>query len=183
VDAELQAIVEAVRASPQPSGMSTRVVAVDGLAGAGKSTLARRLAEALDGAPVLQTDDFASWEEPLDWWPRLLSDVLEPLARDEPAQYLSSSWGPDHPRSEKVVRPSPFLVLEGVSASRRAFRPYISYAVWVETPRELRLRRGLERDGEEARALWERWAVLEDEYVAHERPHEAADVVVAGDSS
>ena len=78
---DIAAIVRAVRARQPPSGMTTRIVAVDGPGGAGKSTLAERLAAALENAPVVHTDDFASWDNPLDWWPRLLKDVLEPLSR------------------------------------------------------------------------------------------------------
>src|SRR5215212_9991964 len=70
-----------IRGASAPAGMSTRIVAVDGPGGAGKSTLAAALAAELD-APVVHTDDFASWDNPLDWWPRAIHQVLEPLTRD-----------------------------------------------------------------------------------------------------
>ena len=79
------------------------------------------------------------------------------------------------------VVPAGFVILEGVSASREAFRPFLTYSIWIETPRELRLRRGLERDGEEARAQWEQWMAEEDDYVRREKPQERADLVVPGD--
>jgi hypothetical protein len=44
----------------------------------------------------------------------------------------------------------------------------------------LRLRRGLHRDGEDARAHWERWMAEEDAYVEREHPAEHADLVLAG---
>ena len=71
-------------------------------------------------------------------------------------------------------------MLEGVTATRREFRPYLAYAIWVDTPRELCLQRGIERDGEEMRAHWERWLVSEDAYIARERPELHADTVVLG---
>lgn len=71
-------------------------------------------------------------------------------------------------------------MLEGVSASREAFRPYLALTIWVETPRELCLARGLERDGEGMRAQWEAWMAEEDAYIARERPHEHADVILRG---
>jgi hypothetical protein len=43
-------------------------IAIDGRGGSGKSTLAKLLSEWLD-AQVVRTDDFASWDNPLDWWP------------------------------------------------------------------------------------------------------------------
>lgn len=161
--------------------MKTRIVAVDGLGGAGKSTFAERLARELGGATVVHTDDFASWENPVDWWPLLLERVLHPLAENQPAAFVPNAWG-GPPKPEVVVEPGGVVVIEGVTASRDVFRPYLTYAVWVETPRELRLRRGLERDGEHMRPQWEAWMAAEDEYVARERPDVHADVVVRGDS-
>ena len=72
-------------------------------------------------------------------------------------------------------------MLEGVSASREAFRPFLTFSIWVETPRELCLQRGLERDGEQARVQWEAWMAEEDEYVEREQPRERADLVLRGD--
>jgi len=174
-------IVQAVRSSASPQGMATKVIAVDGPGGAGKSSFALRLAEELGGVQVAHTDDFASWDNPTDWWPRLLEELLEPLSRNERARYRRSDWGePDHePWGE--VEPAEFLILEGVTASREAFQPFLAYTVWIETPREVRLSRGLERDGEEARARWEEWMAAEDDYVRREEPQARADLVVAGD--
>ena len=81
-----------------------------------------------------------------------------------------------------VVEPGGLVVLEGVTASRQAFHPFLAYAILIETQRALRLRRGLERDGEDARDDWERWMVEEDEYVERERPAEHADLVLPGDT-
>jgi len=161
--------------------MATRVVAIDGHGGAGKSTLAAALAHELGGARIVRTDDFASWNVPLDWWPRLLEEVLEPLARGETARYLRSNWEAKPDAGVEEVAPAPFVVLEGVSASREAFRPFLTFSIWVETPRELCLRRGLERDGEQARAQWEAWMAEEDEYVEREQPRRRADLVLRGD--
>jgi hypothetical protein len=48
-------------------------------------------------------------------------------------------------------------------------------------PAELRLRRGLERDGDDARTQWESWMAEEENYRATEHPRERADFVVRGD--
>lgn len=161
--------------------MSTKIIAVDGLGGAGKSTFAARLAKELAGAQVLQTDDFASWDNPLNWWPRLVKEVLEPLSHNQPARYRRTDWGnPDHQEWGELT-PAECVILEGVSASREAFQPFLTYSVWIETPRELRLTRGLERDGEQARAQWEQWMADEDDYVRREKPGERADLVLPGE--
>ena len=79
------------------------------------------------------------------------------------------------------MAPSEFVILEGVSASREAFQPFLTYSIWVDAPRDLRLRRGLERDGEEARAQWEEWMAEEDRYVERERPQQRADLLLGHD--
>ncbi|HEU5213167.1 MAG TPA: hypothetical protein VFU10_10390 [Gaiellaceae bacterium] len=97
-------LVEAIRSSPAP--FATRIVAVDGLGGAGKTTLAERLAADLD-APVVHTDDFASWDDPVDWWPVLLEQVLEPLAVGQAARFTPTSWADCRaPRSSSSLRRS-----------------------------------------------------------------------------
>src|SRR3569833_4290140 len=132
--------------------LTTRIVAVDGRGGAGKSTLAERLARGL-GASVVHTDDFESWDDPLDWWPALLEQVLMPLSEGRAATFVPNSWG--GPAKERVtIEPGGVVIVEGVTASREAFRPYLVFSIWVETPRELCLQRGLERDGEAMRPQW-----------------------------
>jgi uridine kinase len=175
----LHEVVEAIRNTTPPAGVATTIVAVDGPGGAGKSTVAAALSDALGGAPVVHTDDFASWENPLDWWPDLIDRVLEPRARGQPARFTPNTWGgPAKP--DVVVEPGGVVIVEGVTASRDAFRPYLAYAVWVETPRELRLQRGLERDGEAMREQWLAWMADEDTHIAAENPAGKADAIVPG---
>ncbi|HEX3908714.1 MAG TPA: aminodeoxychorismate synthase [Mycobacteriales bacterium] len=163
-----------------PGGI--RLVAVDGCGGAGKSTLAARLAADLDGAPILRTDDFASWDNSLDWWPRMLVEAIQPLANGAAARFQRYDWEASRLGGEVVVEPAPVVIIEGVSASRVEWAHMLSFAIWVETPRDVRLRRGLQRDGAAALPLWEQWMADEADYVARDRPDVRADVVVDGTS-
>jgi uridine kinase len=176
---DLSSLLKAIRSSRAPAGVEARIVAIDGLGGAGKSTLAGQLAGELE-APIVRTDHFASWDNPVGWWPELLARALEPLAGGKPASYHPTSWHGDD-KAPVVVQPAEFVILEGVTASRTAFRPYLAYSIWVETPREVRLKRGLRRDGLEARSQWEEWMDAEDRYVELERPAAHADCVLRGD--
>jgi uridine kinase len=178
-DRDLGGVVEAIRAANAPNRMKTSIVAVDGPGGAGKTSLADRLASEL-AAPVIHTDDFASWENPTDWWPDLIAKALQPLATGKPARFRPTTWGGAE-REPIEIEPAEFIILEGVTASREAFRPYLAYSIWIETPRELRLRRGLERDGGQALPHWQAWMEAEDRYVERERPAEHADCVLPGD--
>jgi uridine kinase len=155
------------------------VTAVDGPGGAGKSTFAARLSAALGGVPIVHTDDFASWDDPLDWWPRLIEQVLEPLAAGKAARFQRYDWTTRSLDGWREVDAG-HVILEGVSANRLAFCAYVGFAIWVETPRPVRLARGLERDGVEMREQWRAWMAAEDDYLARESPDERSDLVVSG---
>lgn len=176
----LEALLAAVEKARPPAGVATRIVGIDGRGGAGKSTLAAWLAPELRATGIVHTDDFASWDNPVEWWPELIERALEPLAAGLPARYQPTAWT-DEEREPVVLEPGGTVVLEGVSATRAAFRPYLAYAIWVETDRAVRLERGLARDGEDSRGQWELWMAAEDAYVARERPADHADVVLPGD--
>lgn len=178
----IQDIAQKITRANAPDGMITRIVAIDGPGGAGKSTLASQLSAVLNNAPIVHTDDFASWDNPLDWWPRLINQVLNPLAINQETHYQRYDWTLEKLAEWHRLEPTDYLILEGVSASRKAFKPYLTYCIWVETPREERLRRGLERDGEAMRSQWEQWMRDEDAYIEREHPDETADVVVSGRS-
>jgi uridine kinase len=154
-------------------------VGIDGCGGAGKSTFAARLSRALGDVPVVHTDDFASHDVPTEWWPRMLRDVVEPLLRGEPASYRPYDWVARRPADSAItIAPHDVVLIEGVGATRQAWRDRLAMRIWVDCPRDLRLARGIERDGEELREFWERWMAAEDDYVAAERPWAHSDLVV-----
>jgi len=173
-------LISNIERARAPDGMITRIVAVDGPGGAGKSTLALELSEVLGSARIVRTDDFASWDNPLNWWPLLIEQVLKPLSLNQAARYRRYDWTRGALAEWHEVMPGGYVIVEGVSASREAFRPYLTYSIWVETPREERLRRGLKRDGQNMRRQWEQWMADEDAYVEREHPEQAADAVISG---
>lgn len=173
---DLEAVVARIveRAGP------VRLVAVDGPGGAGKSTFAARLSTAAGGAPVVHTDDFASSDNPINWWPRLLEQVIEPLVTGGTARYQRYDWPSESLAEWHTVEPAPIVIIEGVSSGRREWADSLSFVIWVETPRALRLRRGLERDGGQAADDWGRWMADEDAHYARDPTRERADLVVDG---
>ncbi len=170
-----------VRAAHRPKDVQPRIVGIDGCGGSGKSTLATRLAEHFGDAVTIHTDHFATWDNPLDWYRRLITDALQPLSAGQLARFQVSDWEKRAPGSWITVAPAPVVVLEGVSATRKAFAPFLAYRIWVDADRSVRLARGVERDGEAMRGQWDEWMRDEDAYVAREHPEQSADLRVAGD--
>ncbi|MHC0433176.1 uridine kinase family protein [Streptomyces sp. O3] len=155
-----------------------RLVAVDGHAGSGKSTFADRLAEALDGAPVLHLDDFATHDALFAWTDRLRRQVLEPFARGQAARCTPYDWrlrrfGPEH-----AVPPAPVVLLEGVGAGRRALRPELARLYWMDLPPTDAWRRGRRRDGAEQRVFWDGWEPAERRHFAEDPSRPFADALV-----
>ncbi len=170
-----------VLAAPAVRGI--RIVGIDGPAGAGKSTFARRLAALLE-APVIQVDDFVSWNNLAGWWPRFDQQVLDPLLQGMPARYQQRDWAGDEFGESlgawATVGWNPVVVVEGVTCTRRESIGKIAYSVWVDAPEEERLRRGLERDGEDHRGLWNAWMEEERRFFSADGTRERAHLAVPG---
>ena len=141
----------------------TTLIAIDGPSGSGKTRLAARLAAEL-GAIVVSTDDFATWDDPVSWWPRLVNDLLVPIELGKTACYQRIEWadGRPYPGGTRRVEVPDVLVIEGVSAGRRSIYDTLSHLVWCEVPDETtRLRRAVARDGEQARKHLLTWQEFE----------------------
>lgn len=164
------------------------LIAIDGYGGSGKSTLANFLAKELR-AEIIHTDDFASWENPEDWWPSLIEKVFNPIENGANLlNYTKSKWWDSHDPIPVTNQPiTPLMILEGVFSLRKEFRPYINYSIFVETNSEISLQRGLERDkgrdnktDEEIRHMWTKWRDSEEAYMERDVPKQFADLIVDG---
>ncbi|PXY31262.1 uridine kinase family protein [Prauserella muralis] len=174
-------MLRAVLAAPARLG-KVRLLAIDGPSGSGKSTVASEVVAALRerGVPtaLVSTDDFATWDCPVAWWPRLADGVLRPLVHGGPGRYRRMEWPGGRPRlGAHVDVPVPdVLVLEGVSAGRASVRARLSALWWVEVddPAE-RLDRAVARDGEWSRPYLAAWQRFEHGWFAVDRTRDHAD--------
>jgi len=156
---------------------TTVVIAIDGPSGSGKTSLAIALARRLP-APVIHLDDlYAGWDGLADGSAVLAGRVLEPLSRGERGSYRRYDWVAGDWAETVQVCPVPILVVEGCGSSVLPAGDYAGLRVWVEAPREVRLARGIARDGEAYRPHWQRWAAQETELFARDRTRERADLV------
>jgi hypothetical protein len=173
---DVAAVVRAVLAAPPRLG-PVRVLAIDGPSGAGKSTLAgavlAELRSAGTTAVLVPSDHFATWEDPVSWWPLLADGVLGELAEGRPGHYRRMDWTSGVPvLGERVTVEVPdVLVLEGVSSGRASVRPLLSFLCWVPGPDQAeRLERGVRRDGEAARLHLRTWQEFEHGWFVVDAP-------------
>ena len=179
-------------ASKVPKVGEILFIAVDGHGGSGKSTFATWLGKNLS-AEVVRQDDFASWDNPLNWWPLVIEKVFTPIQNgSKTISYARSKWWENHnpePVVDQPVTNQPVtnpMILEGVSSSRREFRDYISLSIFVDTPEGLCLQRGIERDmstgktREELTQIWNEYLKEENEYIERDQPKIHADIVIDG---
>ena len=162
-----------------------RMVAVDGPAGSGKTTLGEALAEAARGTgsvTLLHMDDLYEGWTGLDHHltGRVRAGILEPLAAGRPGRYRRYDWAAGRFAEAHLVDPVDLLVLEGVGSGATAYDAFLTVRVWVEAPADLRLARGVERDGEAMREEWLAWTDREAAHFAADGTRTRADLVVDG---
>ena len=160
-----------------------RLVCLDGPGGSGKSSLAEALGRLAASSRIVHMDDLYDGWTGLSHVTDQLATLLLPLARGEHGSYRRYDWHARAFAETVTVEPTPLLVLEGVGSASSAYAHLATVVVWVDAPRDLRLRRGLERDGPELRDQWLRWMAEEDRLFAQERTAGRADVVVDGTGS
>lgn len=164
-----------------------KFIGIDGHGGSGKSTLAAMLAKSLS-ATLIHTDDFASHDVPFDWSDKLINAIFNPIISGAKIlDYECSKWWADHQPEPIVNQPvTPIMIIEGVSALRHEFRPYLSFGIYVDTPDTICLARGLERDKdngdslEDVKRMWQDWIKAENIYMQNDNPKSFADMVFDG---
>jgi len=178
----LESVLAEVAVREAPHGI--RIIGIDGRSGSGKSTLAAKLSE-VSGAPVIEVDDFVSWNDCAGWWPRFEDEVLRPLLAGDAAHFRVRDWQGDEFGTSlngyKTVPWAPLVIIEGVTCTRRSAAGLLTYRIWVQAPEDLRLGRGIQRDGESHRGLWQRWMREEATFFAEDGTQGRADLVVDGD--
>jgi chloramphenicol 3-O-phosphotransferase len=182
----LSAVAARVAAAP-PSLGSTRLVCIDGPAGAGKTSFADDLRHAFWAAPrwdvqVLRMDDFYEGWTGLNsqLLERIETQVLSPLREGRPGRYQRYDWNRRAFGEWHEVPSRAALILEGVGSGGLPFAGSTTLLVWVDAPPEIRLARGVRRDGEIMRDEWLRWMTREAEFAAANRTCDRADLHVDG---
>jgi len=163
-----------------PRAGTTRVVAVDGRSGAGKTSLAAVLRAELAAPTVTLEDLYGGWDGLERGVSLLVSAVLAPLAAGRAAAVPRYDWARRWWSGPWTLPPPPVLIVEGVGAGARRAAAYASVLVWVEAAASVRKKRALARDGDTFAPHWDAWAAQEDALLARDRTPDRADLVIDG---
>ena len=158
----------------------TRVVAIDGRSGSGKTSLAAWLRSELRAPVVTLEDLYGGWDGLERGIDLLVSEVLKPLSAGRAARVPRYDWVTAAWETPWVLAPPEVLIVEGAGAGARRAETYTNLLIWVEAPQAVRKKRALDRDGETFAPYWDMWAAQEDAMLEREHTRERADLVVTG---
>lgn len=186
----------------------TVIVGIDGLGGAGKSSISEEIYEELSGEnipiEVLHIDDFihpkniryndnyAEWEcyYNLQWrYDYLLENVINPIKKNGKFTGLIELYDKDEDRYEKKsvdIKEGSVVLMEGIFLQREELSQIFDYMIYIDVPESERLKRVLKRDGyigtvDDIKEKYEnRYFPAERHYVNMYSPSKLADYVVKG---
>lgn len=159
------------------------IIAIDGPAGGGKTTLAEHLSSALSLKYKCQTihmdDLYNGWQAAFD---HHLSDALLAIAQSHQkstdfllTRYNWQSGSYDPPME---MQSSELLIFEGVGSTQRLVRPFITVSIWIEIDRNQGLNRVLQRDGDGNSFEMRQWLEEQEQHFRLEGGEKSADFVL-----
>jgi uridine kinase len=171
----------------------TVLVAIDGLAGSGKTTVTDALVAADPALRVLHADELQQPQAEGEWdtWsPQQaaanfvleapLRDLLATLAAGRPAEYRAYDWSAHRLGPAATVTPGGVLVVEGAYTLRPSLRGFYDLKIWVDCDEQVRAARMGARPAPSPGWL-QAWREGERFYVTHDAPATSADLTIRGD--
>jgi uridine kinase len=156
------------------------IIAIDGPAGAGKTTLASHLSAALAlkySVNVIHLDDiYRGWELALSQsLTEDLTAIVEAHQSGSEITYLPFNWAKGEQGASLTLPQRDLLILEGVGSAQSAIRPLISASIWIDVDPRTGYDRVIARDGDSISGEMKKWLIAQEQHFARESTEKAAD--------
>lgn len=159
------------------------IIAIDGPAGAGKTTLAQELFRAFSvnsSVQVIHMDDlYDGWDNALSGD---LSEILKYLVSQHdakaPAKIQRYNWESSSFGESQELPVSDLLILEGVGCGDKELQDRFAALIWMEIDPADGLKRVLDRDGRQVESQMQKWLMTQAEYFLQHSTREKADFIL-----
>ena len=159
------------------------IIAIDGPAGAGKTTLAHEIYLALSlqmSVNVFHMDDL------YDGWANALADDLTQFLQylsaqhqsQEPAKLSRYNWATSSFDPPEVIAPADLLILEGVGSGDKSLQDQFAALIWIDIDPEIGVQRVIHRDGPGVRIQMQKWLGAQQQYFSQHSTREKADFIL-----
>lgn len=180
----LSEIVEKIRNSEKRSEHA-RIIAVDGPAGSGKTTLASRITSQWiegDVRSVHMDDLYEGWDFALsERLTRTLDQsIAAPVFAGKSFSYRRYDWIKKGFAELKEFPAPSLLILEGVGSGQKAVRKYLDHLIWIDIDHETGLQRVLRRDGDYLETEMRVWQMRESEHFQRDNTRDCATIRIDG---
>ena len=165
------------------------IITIDGRAGAGKTTLAKKLSHLLN-AELISMDDFflpipLRTKERLQstggnvHYERFLEQVIPSLTTHTPFNYQVFDCSIMDYNKEKSIKNTGWCIVEGSYSHHPMFQQYADITIFVDIPKELQIKRILQRNGEKMTELFKtKWIPMEEQYFNEFQIKEKSDFII-----
>ena len=156
------------------------LIAIDGRAGAGKTTLAASFFEELSAdkaVAVIHMDDlYDGWENALS---ERLTQTLESIVKSHQKKVAFQidifNWQSMSFDSKRVIHPVDVLILEGVGAGQKVVRDAGATLYWLDIDAEVGIQRVLNRDGNQIASQMKQWQIAQEIHFLRDKTRENAE--------
>jgi uridine kinase len=156
------------------------LIAIDGRAGAGKTTLAASFFEELSAdktVAVIHMDDlYDGWENALS---ERLTQTLESIVKSHQSKVAFEidifNWQSMSFDSKRVIHPVDILILEGVGAGQKVVRDAGATLYWLDIDAEVGIQRVLNRDGNQIATQMKQWQIAQEIHFLRDKTRENAE--------
>ena len=156
------------------------LIAIDGRAGAGKTTLAASFYEELSvdkTVAVIHMDDlYDGWENALS---ERLTQTLESIVKSHQDKVAFEidifNWQSMSFDSKRVIHPVDILILEGVGAGQKVVRDAGATLYWLDIDAEVGIQRVLNRDGNQIASQMKQWQIAQEIHFLRDKTRENAE--------